>query len=100
MYEIIRIRNSGLIDLKISIYTNLGMGNSKIVISRHKIYIFKVYRCIFSLIMHEQMKIRVAGSRYMKICIVINFVMGKLNRIIPRHEIIIFGAYLNNAINY
>ena len=76
MYEIMKIRNSGPIDLKISICTNLGMGNSKIVISRHKIYIFKVYICIFLSIMHEKMKIRVAGSRYMKICIVINFVIG------------------------
>ena len=95
-----KIRNSGPIDLKISICTDLGMGNLKIVISRHKIYIFKVYWCIFSLIMHEKMKIRVAGWRYMKICIIINFVMGKLKRIIQRHEIIIFGAHLNNVINY
>ena len=95
-----KIRNSGPIDLKIGICTNLAVGNSNLVISRHKIYIVKVYWCIFSLIMHEKMKIRVAGSRYMKICIIINFAMAKLKRIIPRHEIIIFGMHLNNVINY
>ena len=100
MYDIMKIRNSGPIDLKIGICTNLAVGNSNLVISRHKIYIVKVYWCIFSLIMHEKMKIRVAGSRYMKICIVIDFVMGKLKRIIPTHEIIIFGTNLNNVINY
>ena len=95
-----KIRNSGPIDLKISICTNLGTGNSKIVISGHEFYIFKVYWYIFSLIMHEKMKIRVAGSRYVKICIIINFVMEKLKRITPRQKNIIFGAHLSNLINY
>ena len=86
-----KIRNSVPIDLKISICTNLCMGNSKIVISRYKVYIIKLCWCIFSLIMLEKMKISVTGSRYMKICI-INCVMGKLKRIKSRPEIIIFGA--------
>ena len=93
-----KIRNSGPIDLKISISINLGMGNSKIVISRHKNNIFKVYWCILSLIMHKKIKIRAAGSSDMKICIVINFVTGMLKRIIPRHEII--RTHLNNVISY
>ena len=93
-----KIRNSGPIDLKISISINLGMGNSKIVISRHNNNIFKVYWCIFSLIMHKKIKIRVAGSSDMKTCIVINFVTGMLKRIITRYEII--RAQLNNVISY
>ena len=72
MYETIKIGNSGPIDLKISICTNVGMGNSKAVISRHKIYILKVY---WYIIMHDKMKIRVTGSGYMKICIVMNIFM-------------------------